>query len=180
MSSYCSCLDHRRSCEDESSRGIYELNFDSNKFKVSLKVITLWVELKLHFVTRYDTVLCRLIAYGAHFKLGLLEKAFVGNFCLLFIYLFIYLFIIIYSSTVCLFILFITFCLVIRCSKQPGLPLYTNKCPGEYPSTFLVDLARKEGSWTGEEEIRIQFRRVRTKDSRGRRESKGTSLITIS
>ena len=178
MSSYCSCLDHRRSCEDESSREIYELNFDSNKFKVSLKVITLWVELKLHFVTRYGTVLCRLIAYyGAHFKLGLLEKALVGNFCLLFIYLFIYLSLFI---PVCLFIFFITFCWVIRRSKQPGLPLYTNKCPGEYPSTFLVDLARKEGSWTGEEEIRIQFRRVRTKDSRGRRESKGTSLITIS
>ena len=39
--SYCLCLDYRRSCEDVSSPGIYQLNFDSNKFKVSLKVITL-------------------------------------------------------------------------------------------------------------------------------------------
>ena len=39
--SYCLCLDHRRSCEDVSSRGIYQLNFDSNKFKVNFKVITL-------------------------------------------------------------------------------------------------------------------------------------------
>ena len=95
------------------------------------------------------------VDYGAHFKLGLLEKAFVGNFCLLFIYLFIYL-----SSfiPVCLFILFIIFCLVIRCSLRLGLPLYTNKCPGEYPSTFLVDLAREKGSWTGEEGITIQAR----------------------
>ena len=59
------------------------------------------------------------------------------------IYLFIYL-----SSfiPVWLFVLFIIFCLVIRCSLRLGLPLYTNKCPGEYPSTFLVDLAREKGS----------------------------------
>ena len=71
------------------------------------------------------------------------------------IYLFIYL-----SSfiPVCLFIFFFIFCLVIRWSLQLGLPLYTNKCSGEYPSTFLVDLAREEGSWTGEEGIRIQAR----------------------
>ena len=110
VNSYCLCLDHRRSCEDESSRGIYKLNLDSNKFKVSLKVITLWAELKLHFVTRCGTVLCRLIAYGPHFKLGLLEKAFVGNFCLLFIYLFIYLSIyIIYSSVSIHFVYYFLF-----------------------------------------------------------------------
>ena len=73
----------------------------------------------------------------------------------LFIYLFIYLSLFIPE---CLFILFINFCLEIRCSWQLDLPLYTNKCPGEYPSTFLVDLASEEGSWTGEEEIRIQAR----------------------
>ena len=150
MKSYCLCLDHRRSCEDVSSRGIYQLNFDSNKFKVSLKVITLWAELKLHFVIRYGTD-------------GRLRRAFQTrptgeSFCwklLSIIYLFIYL-----SSfiPVCLFILFIIFCLVIRCSLRLGLPLCTNKCPGEWPSTFLVDLAREEGSWTGEEAITIQAR----------------------
>ena len=91
------------------------------------------------------------VDYGAHFKLGLLEKAFVGNFCLLFIYWLIY-------HHLFLFVLFIIFCLVIRCSLQLGLPLCTNKCPGECPSTFLVDLAREEASWTGKEAITIQAR----------------------
>ena len=77
----------------------------------------------------------------------------------LFIHLFIYLFIYLSSFIpVCLFILFIIFCLVIRCSLQLGLPLCTNKCPGEWPSTFLVDLAREEGSWPGKEAITIQAR----------------------
>ena len=74
-------------------------------------------------------------------------------------YLFIYLFIYLPSFIpVCLFVLFIIFCLVIRCSLQLGLPLCTNKCPGECPSTFLVDLAREEASWTGKEAITIQAR----------------------
>ena len=74
------------------------------------------------------------------------------------IYLFIYLFIChhLFQSVYSFCLLY--FCLVIRCSLQLGLPLYTNKCPREYPSTFLVDLAREEASWTGEEGIRIQAR----------------------
>ena len=151
MRSYCLCLDDRRSCEDVSSPGIYRLNFDSNKFKVSLKVITLWVELKLHFVIRYGTdgtlSITARISNSAYWRKRLLET----SVCYLFIY----------SSSfipVCLFVLFIIFCLVIRCSLQLGLPLCTNKCPGEWPSTFLVDLAREEGSWTGKEAITIQAR----------------------
>ena len=74
------------------------------------------------------------------------------------IYLFIYLFICHHLFQCVYSFCLLYFCLVIRCSLQLGLPLYTNKCPGEYPSTFLVDLAREEGSWTGEEGIRIQAR----------------------
>ena len=154
MRSYCLCLDDRRSCEDVSSPGIYQLNFDSNKFKVSLKVITLWAELKLHFVIRYGT--------DSRLRRAFQTRPTGESVCwklLSIIYLFIYLFIYLSSFIPeCLFILFIIFCLVIRCSLQLGLPLYTNKCPGEYPSTFLVDLAREKGSWTGKEGITIQAR----------------------
>ena len=105
VKSYCLCLDHRRSCEEVSSRGIYQLNFDSNKFKVSSKVKP--CEPSLNSILLSDMV--PTVDYGAHFKLGLLEKAFVGNFCLLFIYLFIYLFIIIYSSVSIHFVYYFLF-----------------------------------------------------------------------
>ena len=148
MRSYCLCLDDRRSCEDVSSPGIYQLNFDSNKFKVSLKVITLWAELKLHFVIRYGTdgtlSITARISNSAYWRKRLLETS---------VY---YLFIIIYSRVSICYVYY--FFLVIRCSLQLGLPLCTNKCAGEWPSTFLVDLAREEGSWTGKEAITIQAR----------------------